>query len=53
VNFYSQIQSVISFEIVYIAFVSYKEKGKTTYVRRRERQTKVSFYVVKNEEKKT
>ena len=52
-NLNSQLQSVNSFEIGFITFVSFKKKGKTTLVRPRERQTKVSFYVVKNEEKKT
>jgi hypothetical protein len=39
--------------MVFVPYIVFNKKGKTTLVRPRERQTKISFYVVENEEKKT
>lgn len=50
-DFNSQLQTVNSFEIGFIAFVSFKKNNKTNLVRSRERQEKISRYVIENEEK--
>ena len=52
-DFNSQLQKVNSFETVFPTVIIYKKNNKTILVRTRERQEKISCYVVENEEKKT